>query len=120
MMLQHRTLSSYFSQWVALSVFSERILIVSLFLLIRLVGCLCIYISDIDNQLPGKPSLIKCQCNIKYSCSVSMRMRMRFFTPPAAKTHTQIKRPVALTLANVLGSVVVITILEHYFRESYP
>ena len=62
-MLQYRTLNSYFSQWGALSVFSERISIVSSFLLIRLVGCLCTYISDIDNQLPGKPSFIKGQRN---------------------------------------------------------
>ena len=29
-------------------------------LLIRLIGCLCAYISGIDNQLPGKPSFIQC------------------------------------------------------------
>ena len=27
---------------------------------IRLIGCLCAYISGIDNQLPGKPSFIQC------------------------------------------------------------
>jgi hypothetical protein len=47
-----------------------------LLLSIRLVGCLCTYISDIDNQLPGKPSFIECQSNMKYLLSASMRQRM--------------------------------------------
>ena len=79
--LQDITLNSCFSQWVALSVFLERISTVGFFLSIRLAGCLSIYISDIDNQLPGKPSFKSCQSNITINpFTVSMRMRMWFFT----------------------------------------
>ena len=62
--LQGVTLNSCLSQWVVLLVFSERISIVSSFHFIRLVGSLSTYVSDIDNQLPGKPSFKRCQSNI--------------------------------------------------------